>query len=95
MPNSHPVLHLPKLLFDGPIDAALTIALAHGAGLSKDAPFMTQIASGLADRGLRVARLIFPIWIKLKKQGSDVHQIDRLYLCRLGGILLPKLVPKH
>jgi len=70
MPNSHPLLHLPKLLFDGPIDAALTIALAHGAGLSKDAPFMTQVASGLAERGLRVARFNFPYMDKIEETGK-------------------------
>ncbi len=70
IPNSHPVLHLPKLLFDGPIDAALTIALAHGAGLSTDAPFMTQVASELAERGLCVARFNFPYMDKIEETGK-------------------------
>lgn len=37
-----------------------TLVLAHGAGAAMDAPFMTRIATALADRGLNVARFEFP-----------------------------------
>lgn len=50
----------PALLFDGPADAALTVALAHGAGAPMDSPFMTEMAHGLAAHGVRVARFEFP-----------------------------------
>jgi len=47
-------------LFDGPADAATTVALAHGAGAPMDTPFMEAFASGLAACGFRVARFEFP-----------------------------------
>ena len=50
----------PELLFDGPADAPLTVALAHGAGAPMDSGFMNVVARGLAARGLRVARFEFP-----------------------------------
>lgn len=37
-----------------------TLILAHGAGSPMDSPFMNTIATGLADRGLRVVRFEFP-----------------------------------
>ena len=49
-----------EFLFDGPIDAARTVALAHGAGAPMDSPFMAVFAEGLATRGHRVARFEFP-----------------------------------
>jgi predicted alpha/beta-hydrolase family hydrolase len=50
----------PELLFDGPADAAMTIALAHGTGAGMDSPFMESFAKGLGERGYRVARFEFP-----------------------------------
>jgi hypothetical protein len=47
-------------LFDGPDDAPITLALAHGAGAPMESPFMAFFAEGLAARGLRVARFEFP-----------------------------------
>ncbi len=52
----------PEFLFDGPPGAALTVALAHGAGAPMDSEFMAAFADGLAERGLRVARFEFPTW---------------------------------
>ncbi|HXT19875.1 MAG TPA: alpha/beta family hydrolase [Thermoanaerobaculia bacterium] len=57
------------LLFDGPADAPLTIALAHGAGAPMDSGFMNVVARGLAARGLRVARFEFPYMAK-RRSGS-------------------------
>lgn len=48
------------LLRNGPVDAPLTIVLAHGAGLGMDAPFMEQVAMGLAKGGHQVVRFEFP-----------------------------------
>jgi predicted alpha/beta-hydrolase family hydrolase len=59
----------PELLFDGPERAALTIALAHGAGAPMDTPFMTAFADGLAKRGHRVARFEFPYMAARRTQG--------------------------
>lgn len=50
----------PLLLFDGPTTAETTLVLAHGAGAPMDSGFMQAVATGLAARGLRVARFEFP-----------------------------------
>ena len=50
----------PEFLFDGPRNAPLTIALAHGAGAPMDSPFMNSFAEGLASAGHGVARFEFP-----------------------------------
>lgn len=64
----------PPLLFDGPESAETTaetiVVLAHGAGAAMDTPFMTTIASGLADRGLRVARFEFPYMRRRRADGG-------------------------
>lgn len=48
------------LLFDGPEEARDVVVLAHGAGAPMDSPFMNDFASGLAGKGVRVARFEFP-----------------------------------
>jgi predicted alpha/beta-hydrolase family hydrolase len=53
-------MDLPELLSDGPRDAPVTIALAHGAGAPMDSGFMATFAQGLAARGLRCVRFEFP-----------------------------------
>lgn len=50
---------LPDFLLDGAGSAPLVV-LAHGAGAPMDSPFMTAVAHGLAQAGLRVARFEFP-----------------------------------
>jgi predicted alpha/beta-hydrolase family hydrolase len=58
------------LLVDGPSDAPMTIALAHGAGAAMDTPFMTFFATLLADRGFRVVRFEFPYMDAYRKTGK-------------------------
>jgi len=58
------------LLFDGPDDAPLTVALAHGAGAPMDSGFMNVVARGLAARGLRVARFEFPYMARRRAGGK-------------------------
>ncbi len=58
------------LLFDGPDDASLTVALAHGAGAPMDSPFMAAFAEGLAAEGFRAARFEFPYMQERRKSGS-------------------------
>ncbi|MCH7936038.1 MAG: dienelactone hydrolase family protein [Proteobacteria bacterium] len=60
----------PPLLLDGPDDAPLTIALAHGAGAAMDSPFMAAFAEGLAAGGFRVARFEFPYMTKRRETGT-------------------------
>jgi hypothetical protein len=57
-------------LIDGPQDAPLTIALAHGAGAPMDSPFMDQVATGLGGRGWRVARFEFPYMQRRRAEGT-------------------------
>ena len=56
-------------LFHGPDRAALTLALAHGAGAPMDSPFMAAFAEGLGERGLRVARFEFPYMAARRSDG--------------------------
>ncbi|MDP6574793.1 MAG: alpha/beta hydrolase [Rhodospirillales bacterium] len=60
----------PDLVFDGPTDAPLTIALAHGAGAPMDSPFMAAFAEGLAAQGFRVARFEFPYMAERRVGGA-------------------------
>jgi predicted alpha/beta-hydrolase family hydrolase len=48
----------PEITCDGP-DGAPVLALAHGAGVGMDSPFMAGMAARLADRGVRAARFEF------------------------------------
>ncbi len=57
-------------LIDGPAAAPATLLLAHGAGAAMDSPFMAAIATGLADRGLRVVRFEFPYMAHTRLTGQ-------------------------
>ncbi len=62
----------PRFLFDGPANAPLTVVLAHGAGAPMDSPFLSALASGLADAGRgrwRVARFEFPYMAARRADG--------------------------
>lgn len=58
-----------RLLLNGPANAALTVALAHGAGAPMDSPFMAYFAEALAAQGYRVARFEFPYMAKRRETG--------------------------
>jgi uncharacterized protein len=60
----------PTLMFDGPSTAAITVALAHGAGAGMDTPFMHFFATELANHGLRVVRFEFPYMAAYRKTGA-------------------------
>jgi uncharacterized protein len=66
-----------ELLFDGPADAPLTVALAHGAGAPMDSGFMNVVARGLAARGLRVARFEFPYMARRREGAGGRGAPDR------------------
>jgi len=61
---------LPDLLIDGPKDAPVTIALAHGAGAPMDSEFMVAFAKGLAESGLRCVRFEFPYMVQRREDGK-------------------------
>ena len=56
-------------LYDGPKRAALTVALAHGAGAPMDSSFMNAAAEGLGAAGFRVARFEFP-YMRARRSGG-------------------------
>ncbi len=70
----------PSLLLDGPQngpkDALLTVALAHGAGAPMDHPFMAAFAEGLAAAGFRVARFEFP-YMRTRRETGTKRPPDR------------------
>jgi predicted alpha/beta-hydrolase family hydrolase len=59
-----------SFLYNGPADAPLTLALAHGAGAPMDHPFMETMAAGIGDAGFRVARFEFPYMTKRREDGK-------------------------
>jgi predicted alpha/beta-hydrolase family hydrolase len=61
----------PELLLDGPPDAAWTIALAQGAGVGMDSPFMEFFAAKLGERGYRAARFEFPYMASKRATGKQ------------------------
>lgn len=58
------------VLIDGPGDAAITFAFAHGAGAPADSDFMTLVAQGLGHAGLRVVRFEFPYMARRRAEGT-------------------------
>lgn len=66
----------PEMLFDGPEDAPLTLALAHGSGAPMDSPAMAHHAEGLAAQGFRVVRFEFP-YMAARRQGGKQRPPDR------------------
>jgi predicted alpha/beta-hydrolase family hydrolase len=57
----------PEFLVDGPVDAPRRIALAHGAGVGMDSPFMEFFAKRLGERGVRVVRFEFPYMAEYRR----------------------------
>jgi predicted alpha/beta-hydrolase family hydrolase len=64
------------LLTDGPKDAESTFVFAHGAGGAMDTPFMTRVARGLGERGIRVVRFEFP-YMAARREGKKSGAPDR------------------
>lgn len=58
------------LLIDGKTSAAHTVVLAHGAGAPMDAPWMTDVAQGLAEHDIRVVRFEFPYMARRRETGK-------------------------
>ena len=62
----------PEFQFNGPENAPLTLALAHGAGSFMDSEFMDAFAEGMVVQGhgrLRVARFEFPYMVARREDG--------------------------
>ena len=58
-----------RFLRDGPDNAGVTVALAHGAGAPMDSPFMDTFAAALARWGIAVARFEFPYMARRREDG--------------------------
>jgi len=59
-----------KFLIDGDDSAKRTFLFAHGAGGPMRTPWMTKVAKGLAEHGIRVVRFEFP-YMAAKKKAPD------------------------
>ncbi|WP_087023517.1 alpha/beta family hydrolase [Thaumasiovibrio subtropicus] len=57
-------------LIDGPDDSPINFLFAHGAGAGMDHDFMTAVAKGLANEGIRVIRFNFPYMVKRAEDGK-------------------------
>ncbi|MGF1695044.1 alpha/beta fold hydrolase [Vibrio lamellibrachiae] len=61
-------------IIDGQLDDAMKeqplFIFAHGAGAGMDHPFMQQVASGLAKKGIKVIRFNFPYMVIRAKEGT-------------------------
>jgi len=57
-------------LTDGPKSAKRTFLFAHGAGGAMGTPWMTRVARGLAELGIRVVRFEFPYMAKRRTGGK-------------------------
>jgi predicted alpha/beta-hydrolase family hydrolase len=66
------------LLVDRPTLARAQLVLAHGAGLAMDAPFLSQVAAGLATRGVEVVRFEFPYMHRQREQAGKRAPPDRM-----------------
>jgi predicted alpha/beta-hydrolase family hydrolase len=76
------------MLFDGPDDSPHTLVLAHGAGGGMRTAFLTAVARGVGERGIRVVRFEFP-YMQAKRRAPDrqpvLLQAWRDVAAELGG----------
>lgn len=83
----------PDLLVAGDVDAAWTLALAHGAGAPMDSPFLDEFAAGMVAGGVRVVRFEFP-YMAARRQGKrrppDREPVLRATFAAVVGALAPR-----
>ena len=63
-------------LTDGPAKSKHVFLFAHGAGGAMDTPWMTRVAKGLGERGIRVVRFEFP-YMAARRTGGKRGAPDR------------------
>jgi uncharacterized protein len=78
-------------LFDGPMTADRTLALAHGAGAPMDSPFMRIVAQGVAASGIRVARFEFPYMRRRRETGRRGAPDTQAVLLKSWGDAIQEL----
>lgn len=74
----------PPFTYDGPNEAAVTFAFAHGAGVGMNSDFMDYFAAELGAAGLRVARFEFPYMQKRRADGKSARRTGRRCCWRPG-----------
>ena len=84
----------PEIIYQGSPRAPVLIALAHGAGGGMDSPFMEQLSSGLAERGLRVARFEFPYMQRSRETGKRRPPDRAPVLMETWQTVIKKLRPR-
>jgi uncharacterized protein len=82
-------------LFDGPKKTRTIIAIAHGAGAPMDTPFMETFASGLGNRGFRVARFEFPYMVERRQNGKKRPPNPAKVLLETWTAVIAKLGPEN
>ena len=83
-----------KIIYRGSPRSPVLIALAHGAGAGMDSPFMEQFSSGLAERGLRVARFEFPYMQRSRQTGKRRPPDRAPVLIETWQAVIKKLRPR-
>ena len=63
--------------YNGPENASNQLLLAHGAGAGMDHEFMEAIATGLAQKGIRVIRFEFP-YMQIRRTDGGKRPPDRM-----------------
>ena len=86
---------LTQILDEGPAEAPLTVALAHGAGAPMDSPFMDFFARGIAACGYRVARFEFPYMAGRRADGSRRPPDRPVVLLDCWQRVIDRLGPQH
>ena len=71
-------------LRNGPAEAPLRIALAHGAGQGMDSDFMNLVAEGVGDTGFEVLRFEFPYMARRRTTGRKPVPTARRFFWRRG-----------
>ena len=84
----------PHFLTNGPADASITIALAHGAGAGMDTEFMKAFAEGLARAGLCVVRFEFPYMAEGGRTGKRRPPDREVVLCETWRRVIAALATK-
>lgn len=88
-------MNLPVLLHDGPENAELTIALAHGAGAPMDSDFMQVFARRLSENGFHVVRFEFPYMAERRQTGKKRPPNRAPILLETWNKVIEHLGPEH
>jgi len=80
-----------EFIYNGPADAECVFALAHGAGVAMDSPFMNYFAEQIGTAGIRVARFEFPYMIERRNTGKQMPPDNTPKLCEAWHAAITQL----